>query len=647
MSEYRLGLVRYHNFGPFKEASVDFSRPGLTVVEGEFVGFPGCKSNGSGKSFLFDGPAWALYDRCVRERYGKDDVVRLLFEEGDGQLVCRRDAKDRLVRPQGGCWVEVNLTGGASEVKVTRYRGHQRHGSKVRLEVDGHDVTRGRDAMTNKAIEELIGMDYRTFVNAVAFGAREDVRSFFTATDSTRKEILEKLLGLEVFAKALECARKRLSDATSELTALEDRTASLDESIVRHEALVASLVGDAYVEDLRWRWQLARIETWAAEKGQEHANADHVEVRRHRDDLDKEYREKAAAREQEFQAYRRDCTEADNELRSAEGALTKARTELRHAAKAVERWEEMAGRRCPTCEQVLDAQKGMRLKYQANKGVSQAEVSVRQCERVVEVKKSGIKSLQDSPPVPVDVGLLPDFQELDRDYHTRVRECAGVVRVREAEERAAKQAFERAERQNRQSADELKALQDERAEVFGKTEEAKRKVDQLEFWVHGFGNAGLKSFLLEAEVPTINRSATRFAQQLLGAGAVVRLSATKELKSGAMREELTVEGSIPGCAQAYAGASKGQKKRLDLALLLAFREVVASRADKAFRQLLADELFDGLDEAGEESVVEILREIASECPVILVTHSPGLKSVGDRLITVRHENGVASVEERA
>jgi DNA repair exonuclease SbcCD ATPase subunit len=154
----------------------------------------------------------------------------------------------------------------------------------------------------------------------------------------------------------------------------------------------------------------------------------------------------------------------------------------------------------------------------------------------------------------------------------------------------------------------------------------------------------VKSFVIESEIPQINAIATNYARRLLGQGAFVRISPTKKLKTtDDTREELLVEAGIPGCAQSYSGASKGQRHRLDLALILAFRSVVAARSACPFDQLFADELFDGVDATGVDCVVEILQEISAQCPVVLVTHDARLKSVGDRRVVVAHDGKCATL----
>src|SRR4051812_1831103 len=98
--------------------------PGLNVVEGVMNDRPGFESNSSGKSLILEAPVYALFDRCIRENYTGDVLVRLGSKGGMGVVVELFDtvSKKRLV--------------------VERYRKHSVHGSKARMFVDGKDVTR-------------------------------------------------------------------------------------------------------------------------------------------------------------------------------------------------------------------------------------------------------------------------------------------------------------------------------------------------------------------------------------------------------------------------------------------------------------------------------------------------------------------------
>ena len=62
MSAYKFGKVTLHEFGPFEDATVDFSVPGITAVCGVIANKRGCSDNGAGKSLLaMDAPAWCVW----------------------------------------------------------------------------------------------------------------------------------------------------------------------------------------------------------------------------------------------------------------------------------------------------------------------------------------------------------------------------------------------------------------------------------------------------------------------------------------------------------------------------------------------------------------------------------------------------------
>lgn len=642
MGGYKIGPVRLRNFGPFKEAAYDFSQPGLTAIEGEFVGH-GCDSNGSGKSYLLDAIAWALYGRTLRERVAKDDVVRLLFQRAGGTLEVQRDKRGTPVRPDEGCTVEVHLVSGPKPLRVVRHQGHPTLGNRVELYVGKTPVTMGRDAMTQEMIEQTIGLDYRTFVNSVAFGAGDDVRSFFSATDSERKQIMERILGLEVYAQAEKVARARLRSKQADLEASERKLESLREALASQKRILAEVVSKEDIERKRERLEQARRRTRKLQRIADRKAARVAGARKKMKALE------IAAREAE-RMYRGALTKFEDrratlkrKLQTATHAALEARAEMKSAKGKGEHVASLSGTTCPTCKQAVPAAFAKKVKAVAARKCREHEAAA------VKIERETIAPLQ------AKLDKLKEPERPNTDTYdaarTRWQKRKNVADTAAAKAEGAREAegeFERelaeAKARSAKVAAQVQETAGKIADLDGSLGNLRGELLQLEFWIEGFGNAGIKSFLIEAEIPIINRIATRYARRLLGPGARVQLSATRELKTGGQREELVVHGVIPGCTVSYANASKGQKKRLDLCVLLAFRDVVARRSTKAFEQFFADELFDGLDETGEDFVVELLRELASACPVALVTHSPRLKSIGDRIVTVRHEDGISTLK---
>jgi len=630
---YMIGPVKVRNFGPLAEAEFDFSRPGLTVIEGEFHGH-GCNSNGAGKSYTLEAPVWCLFGSTLRPRVKKGGVVRLQFERRGGQLVPTTAHPD-------GCSVETHLVGGPKPVKVVRYEGHPMHGNRVRLFIDGTDVTLGRDAMTQAAIEQAIGHDFRSFVNSVAFGATEDARSFFAATDAERKAIMDRVIGLEVYTRAGEVARAALRELQATLGVHRARLDTLRETLAAQERLASEVSSEHEQEQRAWTAKLARVRVTVLTR---HVARLDRKVSR----LVRKMEGKAAAYQDAERAYEREEREVerrkralDAECRAAECAIVEAQTEIAAASRQIAKWDAMAGQRCATCMQVVAPEKAKQLREAPVRERDQHAATVKTSSAELAKLRRTMEAIEE--PERPDSSAYDTAKNAVRraqEAHRLAMQELGAAKVRAAQVTEEWTAFQR---RAAKAQGEVKRAKDEIEKLTREVGDKVKRETHLQFWAEGFGNAGIKSFLIEGEIPVINRLASGYAQRLLGPGSRVRLSPTRELKSGESREELAVEAQIPGCTASYSTASKGQKRRLDLCLLLAFRQVVGSRSAKSFRQFFADELFDGMDETGEEYVVELLRDLAKLCPVVLVTHSNRLKSIGDRVLRVVHRNGVSTL----
>lgn len=638
----RVGHVTLHNFGPFEHVEFDLSRPGLTGIEG-ITETPGCASNGAGKSYLLGGVSWVLFDDPMRDRVGKDDLIRIQFaRDSNNQLRPKTTPKGRSKYPEDGCYGIVHVVGGDEPIRIERYRRHPEHGNKVRLFVGGAEVTRGRDAMTNEAIVDLLGMDFRTFINSVAFGARAEVKSFFATTDADRKQILERILGLEVYSAAERVAQTRLKAKVAEISDTERRIERLEARIEEAQGQLAEVATDEELEELRFELARHRARLLAGQRRAEAMRAEFDEAEQQLADEQSKHSRAVQVYRRARAAYEEKRRTLSGERRQVEQDLAGARRDVQAAERRAAKWDELSGSECVTCHQVLAPAAARQLRRADEREAATAAGAVEELEAALQPIQEALMALE-APEEPTEPEGLGERRQGRQEILEALREFERTNRELAAEESAFRAQLAGAEEHRQRLRARIEEHRAELSQLREGIEGAQRDIDRLQFWAEGFGRQGIVSYLIEAEVPAINRAATRYARQLLGPGATVRLSATRELKSGATRDEVMVHGSIPGCCDSYANASTGQKRRLDLPLLLAFRDVVSARSGRSFDQMFADELFDGLDEAGEDAIVALLREIAQTCPVTLVTHSERLKAACDHVITVEHRDGVAQI----
>lgn len=578
----------------------------------------------SGKSFLFDGIAWALFGRCIRDKYKGDDILHLGH---------RKD-----------CFVRVCITGGPKDIEVVRFRKHSINGNKVVLGIGGKDASLGTDPATTAAIENAIGMGFSAFCNSVAFGVREDVRSFFAASDSERKGILERILGLEVYGAAEKIARVRLKGIVEDIGILDLRKTKLSAALSEKKHLLRKLSLSPDAEEIALQYSVRRLTVQML----------HRRLRVQKDEFDSanavysQHWDAFAALQDKYKAdstvYDQLVARLQKDVRKLERAVGELEGERKPLVSQLSRVKKLDGAVCPTCQQMVSPEttKSLTTKLQAQLKALDAGIAAAQ-EQVAAVNAEMAELAEPEAP------LRSDELNAAMEAVERVREAQAKTRHLIELERARVEEMQAAQAKMAQQEDDIRdEIGDVEAEIQVVDEEIaghKTAAEHVSFWVDGFGNQGLKSLMIEAEIPAINRKATTYAQTLLGDGAIVRLSATSKLKSRDLfREKLDVEGSIPGCTLSYAGASKGQRKRMDLALLLAFRDIVSARNTKSFDQLFVDELFDGLDVTGTACVSDLLRELSTDFPVGLITHNNALKLIADRVVTVVHAKGAASIK---
>lgn len=622
---FRIGKTTIRGFGPFVSAELDYSAPGLTVVEGEVVGRAGCSSNGSGKSACLEAPIWALTGRLVRDGTSVDDVVH---------------------QYAGSCEVRTSLMGDdGTSIAVARYRKDSKYGNAVRLWVSGKEVTRGTSQETDAAIERYLGVDYTTLLNTVAFGARSDVRDFFSAADADRKKLLDRLLGLSIYAAARKVATQRAQGMSAEVEQTMNAELGLATRIMERQTLLAEIdQGGDETDDVKLAH--ARIRARQLRDAAQQVAVEHGKVESVLRAAQASYVADAAKAEKVRAQARDAARRVREELKGLFATTIRIKAEIEELRKFTGFVKGQIGQRCPTCRQpvtkdgvkVASAECAARVdELEQQRCVADAAHAAKDAEAKEAERASTAVESPSREAVDAAQSALNDSSRKLAAAEGACREALGALAAIEAAVAKSREMRQRVEK-------EITELQAEQNALVAKREKMRAEQARVDFWVEGFGNGGVRSFLMEAEMPEINRAATRYAQRLLGAGTRIRLRPTTKLKSkDAEREKIEVEATIPECAQSYACASKGQRHRLDLSLILAFREVVARRSPSAIDQLFCDELFDGVDQAGVECVVEILAEMAQKCPVMLVTHDERLKSVGDRVVRIRHERGAARI----
>jgi len=104
-------------------------------------------------------------------------------------------------------------------------------------------------------------------------------------------------------------------------------------------------------------------------------------------------------------------------------------------------------------------------------------------------------------------------------------------------------------------------------------------------------------------------------------GMTIRLKSYTEKKTGGISDCISLDVEGAGGGHGYKASSGGQRRRIDVAILLALSEMSGNRDFIAL-----DEIFDTLDIDGIESVSNALDELAKDRCVVVISHNEDLKN---------------------
>lgn len=603
------------NFLSFGKAEFDFEDAGLVLVEGENLDDRSARSNGSGKSAMIDALVWCLFGTTLRG-YENDEVVNRKVGDGCSVMVVIED--DR-----------------GSEYGVHRARKHPRWKNALTLSTQGADVSGANNTETQELVEKVLGCSKRTFLSSVVFGQDRAYR-FSQLTDKEQKEILDEVLGMERFSAACAAARVRLSEVTAAVVGIQ-------RDFERAEAARDQAADEA--AELREKDD--SFETERTDK----LDAEREKLRRAKESLKKLSKVNTADTSLKLASHRDEvtgceklvakATQAEADAKIAVGTSKGKLADLQGHEK---RHEKLTGE-CPTCLQTIERKHHAKVLGQVKKAIEKVELTHAELEktaatmtRELEAAKKRLREAR--------AELLVAEKAHNEAVGAEADAKAWKTRVSEHEKRIA----ELTEQENPYAAmiKKVEAKRDKHSKEAALLQEQltneETRVKLVDFWVKAFGAKGLRSLLIDSSLPLLNEEAARISRSITGGAITIEFSALSELKSGKTVDRFEVKVDNKHGAGSYIGNSAGERAKVDLCVGLALQRLVASRSSASFNLCFFDEVFDHLDSAAHERVVDVLSEIDKDS-VFVVSHDEDLKAWFPSSLRIVKRGGLSSVEE--
>ena len=189
-----------------------------------------------------------------------------------------------------------------------------------------------------------------------------------------------------------------------------------------------------------------------------------------------------------------------------------------------------------------------------------------------------------------------------------------------------------------------KAKKKELTEVNNEIKSVRNVLNHYAFWEKGFGDGGLKSFIMEGYIPELNSTVKEYNKIMTNNTVKVSFSATTQLKRKKEKREkfqVVVENSIG--ASKYEGNSGGERMRIDLSIFMTLQKI--GRKNK-FKQIFLDEIGKELDTDGVTKFIELLQYVykADGISSFITSHDENFKNnVFNKISVVKNYETVNNV----
>lgn len=113
-------------------------------------------------------------------------------------------------------------------------------------------------------------------------------------------------------------------------------------------------------------------------------------------------------------------------------------------------------------------------------------------------------------------------------------------------------------------------------------------------------------------------------------------------------EELCEKIETNGRIIQYISLSGGEKRKINLSVVLALKDLLMLTDKEQSNLLFFDEVAENLDEKGIQGLFQLLKEIKKEKNIFVITHNKYLKTLLDssKRLSIIKENGVSKVKKR-
>jgi DNA repair exonuclease SbcCD ATPase subunit len=529
-------------------------------------------------------------------------IEEVLFNK-NSKGIKKQEIQNRFVNE--GYWINIvfSVDENEYEIDVTR-----KASIKCKLYKNGDDISSHTATNTYKTVQELLGLDFKTFTQLVYQNTNTSLQ-FLTATDTNRKKFLIDLLKLEEYVEFFDIFKEAAREISFEVNSLNSKTDTivkwLDENKLESMDILPILNLPKFSESDEQTLQSLRSDfEKISEKNKK--IIDNNFVKEQLDELESS----------EYRLMRGEEINLDAMLQK-KGTYS---SKLSEAKAHLDKISELGGL-CPTCEQEIDWNKMEEINATYLNTKVGAESNIRYLnEQITKAQENNKRVIiRDNQQREYESCIrdwdssLPSLILDGDDISSQIDELSSrISNVRkDIEDVSASNLV--AERHNTRLSiinEQTEGFENELEEIVAALGQVEEKATHLEILKKAFSTNGLLAYKIENLVKDLEEITNDYLAEL-SAG---RFSLEFVVTNDKLNVEITDNAKVVD----ILALSSGELARVNTATLLAIRKLMSSISSSRINTLFLDEIISVLDEEGKEKLVEIL--LGEELNTYLVSH---------------------------
>lgn len=589
--------IEIHNLFAHKNSTYEFKNNTCTVIFGDNKDDKGLQNNGAGKTTLFEAVCIALTNESLRGLKKESFINR---EADDCKIIfCLENSAMKMKLR-----IERQFFRGSKPAKIAIYENGELNSQIVSVNE------------ANKRVLELIGISREDLLRYFII-SQDNHYTFFTASDSEKKEIMNRITSADMVNPVIEQLDLKFKEKDAEYKQINDEIGKLsDKRELLEEQKKEVLANDNTVYEIK---RITESKETAEEVIRDKKN-DIANYKKRIAKLDKELSDivltdvtELVKKKKKIQS---ECDDLESELLNNKKLLKKLKNELGLTIT------------CPHCQKEFIPESQLNLSPeeireaigQLNKETSDLSSKLEKREKSLEKVKKDILRAEEQKEEMDNLSYEKNKQQRRiNNAQETIKEMQDSIDIYDkqiAELKRKKKDNKLLNSLNERITDCGKQID----ELVNRLQPIADEIDMIKFWQFNMGKNGFSTYLANKSIKIIEGITNSFLRKF-GVDISVLINGFKILRSGEVREKIDVFVLNDGItAEQFMSKSGGERGRVTLAGILGIQHLInLSTNGRGLNLLLLDEVFPGIDAMGQEKIIKVLETLG--VTIMLITQN--------------------------